>query len=258
MEDNYVVTCYFTKLKDPQHGIIRNSPNIKYIAPWYESIKALELNGIVIHDGINEEFIREFETDKIKFCRYYAGNFSIFEERWMAYQILLDRNNIKWAFFTDGNDVTVNSDPFKRHNNKQVLYVGRDQANRVGDSQWVINEMNVFNEESGYKVDPMIIHQNLYNAGLLGGSREILLSIIKHINFLTSKSTSDFHKDMSLLNIAIYEVLKPKLNSKFYQKNLTNPNNDFGARDEVLISGYPFNSPFKGFEENSEATFTHK
>ena len=255
---NYVITCYFTKLKDPQHGMVRNTADIKYIAPWYDSVKKLGINGIVVHDGIDEEFIKSYQTDAIQFCRYYPGNFSIFEERWMAYQLLLENNDIKWAFFTDGNDVTVNFDPFQRHDNKNVLYAGRDQANRVGDSKWVIDEMNAYIKVSNYNVDPMIIHQCLYNAGLVGGSREMLLKVLKHINYLTSKSTSDFHKDMSLLNIAIYEVLKPKLNSEFYQKNLTNPNNDFGARDEFLISGYPFNSPFKGFEENSEASFTHK
>lgn len=254
-----IVTCYFTKLKDPQHGFIRNNADFKYVQPWYESIDRLGLDGIIIHDGIDEQFIKQHQTEKIKFIKYTPGKYSIFEERWIAYYLLLINNpKIQTAFFTDGNDVTVNFNPFVRHNSKNIIYVGRDQANRVGDSQWVIDEMDAFIMESEYNVSPLIRYQSLFNAGLLGGSRNVLISVISKINSLTFKTNSDKHKDMSLLNIALYEIFKPKLNVKYYQNKFTNPENDFAKNLRGIESGYPFNSKFKGYERQSKATFTHK
>lgn len=256
---NYVVTCYFTKLKDPQHGIVRNKPNFNYIKPWYNSVNKLALNGIIVHDGLDTKFIEQYQTENIKFLRYTPGQYSIFEERWMAYFLLLKSNpEIQNAFFTDGNDVTVNYDPFKRHLTTRTLFVGRDQINRVGDSKWVIDEMNAFIEESGYKVSPSIVYQPLFNAGLVGGQRKVLISLLSKIVELTLQAQSDKHKDMSLLNIAIHEIFKPKLDLKYYQEKLTNPDDDFAYCLKGIVTGALFNSPFKLFEENSKSTFSHK
>ena len=258
-QSNYVVTCYFTKLKDPQHGIVRNKPNFDYIKPWYNSIAELSLNGIIVHDGLDEEFIAQYQTKKIKFVKYSPGKYSIFEERWMAYFLLLKSNpEIEYAFFTDGNDVTVNFDPFERHSIPRTLFVGRDQINRVGDSQWVIDEMNDYIKESGYKVSNTIVYQSLFNAGLVGGDRKVLLSLLSKIVELTLQAETDKHKDMSLLNIAIHEIFMPKLNSRFYQEKLTNTDDDFAHLLTGLVTGAPFNSPFKSFEKNSKSTFSHK
>ena len=52
VKELYLVTCYFTRLKDPQHGIVRNIPDIKYIKPWYESVNRLKINGVIFHDNL--------------------------------------------------------------------------------------------------------------------------------------------------------------------------------------------------------------
>lgn len=254
-----IVTCYFTKLVDPQHGMIRREPEYKYIKPWYDTVKSLGLNGVIVHDGLTPEFISEYETDKIQFLKFTPREFSIFEERWIAYYLLLKNNpNIQHAFFTDSNDVEVNFNPFERHNSDSVIYVGRDKSNRVGDSIWVIDEMNDFIKESGYQVSDLIRYQNLFNAGLVGGKREYLLAIISKLVSLALLGKTNSHKDMSLLNIAIFEVLRPKLNTVYFQDKITNPENDFGSSLNNVVSGFPLNSPFKAFEKNSKATFSHK
>ena len=86
---NVIVTCYFIKKKDPQHGNTLNIPNINYIKPWYNSMLNNNLNGIIIHDELPKDFIQKYENDKIKFIKYSTGNYSIFEERWIAYYLIL-------------------------------------------------------------------------------------------------------------------------------------------------------------------------
>ena len=258
-QSELIVTCYFTKLVDPQHDMIRREPEYKYIKPWYDTVKKLGLNGVIVHDGLTPDFIAEYETDRIQFLQFSPGEFSIFEERWIAYYLLLKNNpNIQHAFFTDSNDVEVNFNPFERHNSDSVIYAGRDQSNRVGDSMWVIDEMNDFIKESGYQVSDLIRYQNLFNAGLVGGKREYLLAIISKLVSLALLGKTNSHKDMSLLNIAIFEVLRPKLNTAYFQDRITNPENDFGSSLNNVVSGFPLNSPFKAFEKNSKATFSHK
>ncbi len=254
----YVFTCYFTKLKDPIKGIVRNNPDFKYIAPWYNSMMSLGLNGVIVHDGLTEEFIKEYENEKITFVKYVPGKYSIFEERWMAYYLLLTSNNIEKVFLTDSNDVTVNKNPFEAHKFDGKLFVGRDRANRVGDSEWIVDEMNLFIKESGYNVNPIVLHQILFNAGILGGEKVTVIEIIQRIIELTLMAQSDHHKDMSLLNIAISEVLKPKVSTSFYQDKIVDPKNDPFSKQEKLTSGFPLNSEFQQLETNSKATFTHK
>ena len=181
-----LITCYFTNLKDPIKGFVRKNPDINYIAPWYNSVRSLGLNGIIVHDGLTEEFISKYETEKILFIKYKPGRYSIFEERWMAYFLILKNSTIRNVFITDANDITVNSNPFERHRNKDLLYVGRDQANRVGDSQWILDEMNNFIEESNYKVNPIVLNQILFNAGILGGEVKTVLPIIQRIIRISS------------------------------------------------------------------------
>ena len=253
-----IMTCYFTNLKDPIKGFTRRNPDINYIAPWYNSLKKIGLNGIIVHDGLTDEFIAQYETDKIIFVKYSPGGYSIFEERWMAFYLILSNSPIKKIFITDANDVTINFNPFERHKNNRQLFVGRDLANRVGDSQWILDEMNNFIKESNYDVNPIIVHQNLFNAGLIGGSTEIVLPIIIRTIKLTLLAKSDLHKDMSLLNIAINELIKPKINLAFYQEKIVDPNNDYAKKTNEICTGAPLNSAFQAYEINSNCTFTHK
>ena len=83
-------------------------------------------------------------------------------------------------------------------------------------------------------------------------------SLLSKIVELTLQAKTDKHKDMSLLNIAIHEIFMPKLNLKYYQEKLTNTDDDFAYSLTGLVTGSPFNSPFKSFEKNSKSTFSHK
>jgi hypothetical protein len=84
-----IVTCYFTLKPDPQLGIMRNSADFKYIQPWYDSIMKIGVAGIILHDGLEKEFIERYQNDQIQFRYCEMGNYSIFEERWLLYHLLL-------------------------------------------------------------------------------------------------------------------------------------------------------------------------
>jgi hypothetical protein len=70
--------------------------------------------------------------------------------------------------------------------------------------------------------------------------------------------SSNFHKDMTLLNIVIHEHFYPVLTSKNWSQKLVDTNNDLLASHYNLVTGYPFNSGFKDLDLESNALFIHK
>ncbi len=254
-----VVTCYFTLKPDPQTGFSRNSADFKYIQPWYDSLLKTGAHGIILHDGLEQEFITKYQTSQIQFRYCEMGNYSIFEERWLLYHLFLQQlPQLEKVFFTDSNDVYITKNPFPFITNELSLYVGRDNANRIKDSGWLKEECTNFLKETNYKLAKTYNYQWVYNAGVTGGSHRVMLFLTREMAKLIFRATSNNHKDMTLLNIVIHTHFYPKLSSKNWDRNLVNTHNDSLASHQNLVSGYPFNSGFKDLDLASSAVFIHK
>ena len=254
-----IVTCYFTLKPDPQTGSIRSAADFKYIQPWYDSLIKIGANGIILHDGLEAEFIARYQTSTIQFRYCEMGNYSIFEERWLLYHLFLQQlPQLEKVFFTDSNDVYITKNPFAFITNETALYVGRDNANRIKDSGWLKEECNQFIEESKHPIPKTYHYQWVYNAGVLGGSRDLVFFLTSEMSKLIFKATSNYHKDMTLLNIVIHEHFFPLLSGKNWGQKLVDVSNDSVASHKQLITGFPFNSGFKDFDFNSNAYFIHK
>ena len=253
-----IFTCYFVTMKDPHSKIIRRNADINYIAPWYNSISKLNVTGIIIHDGLDQSFIDQYQTNRILFRKYTPGNYSIFEERWMAYYLFLSQSKIQRAFLSDINDVYITGNPFTRFNQNLTLYVGRDIANKIKDSGWMLTELSNFEKEAQFRAPQLFQHQYVYNAGVIGGSRSILLFLISRvIDYVLRGHTSD-HKDMTILNLCIYDHFFPLISSDLSGPKLNTDDEDKKASHAHLVTGYPLNSRFSRQELTSDAYFIHK
>jgi len=254
-----IITCYVTNKPDPQTGIVRSNSNFEFIQPWYDSMVRVGLPGIILHDGLTSEFIEKYETDNIQFRYCTLGNYSIFEERWLLYHlILLELPRLERVFFTDSNDVFVTRNPFAHVEDKLTLFVGRDQANRIKDSGWLKEECDKFTAETGYKIPKTYPYQWAYNAGVCGGSVEVMRFFTSEMAKLILLSKSNFHKDMTLLNLVIHQHFFPKLSSTHWEQKYVDTTKDGLASHTYLVTGFPFNSGFKDFDYASTATFIHK
>lgn len=253
-----VFACYFTKRLDPQSGVLRSIPDIEYIRPWYDSIKKLDIDGIIIHDGIDSDFIKTFQTDKIQFRKYTAGNYAIFDERWILYYLFISRTNISFAFFTDISDVFIKANPFITFQDKDMLYIGRDNANKIRLSEWMMNEIKTFSKESGHSIPKSFKFQELYNVGIVGGERNLILFFLsKVINFFLL-TNSEPYKEMTVFNLVIHKYFFPKLHYSPNEPILTNTKKEQHRKNKHLYSGFPLNSGFKDFDMESKAVFIHK
>ena len=256
--ENVLFSCYFIKKENPQTGEVQGKANFEYIKEWYESVKKLNINTIIIHDGIDEQFINEYETEKIKFRIFYAGNHPIIDERWIIFYMFMMKTKIKKAFFTDIGDVIVTRSPFELISEKNQLFIGRDNANKIRLSGWILNEVKKFLKETQTKLPSSFYFQSLYNVGIVGGNRNVILfllgNVIEHI-LLSDEST---YKEMTIFNIVIHKYFFPKLSYSESDQIMVNSNNDADATHNHLISGFPLNSLFKEYEYNSDAFFIHK
>ena len=256
--ENVLFSCYFIKKENPQTGEVQGKANFEYIKEWYESVKKLNINAIIIHDGIDEQFINEYETEKIKFRIFYAGNHPIIDERWIIFYMFMMKTKIKKAFFTDIGDVIVTRSPFELISEKNQLFIGRDNANKIRLSGWILNEVKKFLKETQTKLPSSFYFQSLYNVGIVGGNRNVILfllgNVIEHI-LLSDEST---YKEMTIFNIVIHKYFFPKLSYSESDQIMVNSNNDADATHNHLISGFPLNSLFKKYEYNSDAFFIHK
>lgn len=254
-----IVTCYFTLKPDPQSGNIRNAAEFRYIQPWYDSMMKIGTQGIILHDGLDQLFINQYSNDQIQFRYCTLGDYSIFEERWLLYHLFLKQlPQLKKIFFTDSNDVYITKNPFPFIANESALYVGRDNANRIKDSGWLKEECDRFVKESNYKLTKTFEYQWVYNAGVTGGSYPIMLFLTQEMSKLIFCATSNFHKDMTLLNLVIHEHFYPQLSKIRFEEKLVDASDDSTSSHDQLITGFPFNSAFKGFEYESNAYFIHK
>jgi hypothetical protein len=254
-----IVTCYFTLKSDPQTGEKRNKSDFKYIQPWYDSILNLRLNGIILHDGLEESFIQKYQTEKIQFRYCEMGNYSIFEERWFLYHLLISKlEKLKNIFLTDSNDVFIHSNPFKQFNDQHKLNVGRDNANRIKDSGWLLEELGDYIQESNFKVPASYFYQNVYNAGVVGGSSKVMFFLTAKMVELMMQASSNKHKDMTILNLVIHKHFLPKLNTRNLDRKLVDTLDDSESSNRNIVTGFPFNSGFKDFDFDSKAVFVHK
>lgn len=255
---NALFTCYFINKENPQTKEIQGKANFEYIRNWYESVKKLNINAIIIHDGIDQDFIDTYETDKIQFRRFYAGEHPLIDERWITFYMFLMKTSIEKAFFTDIGDVILTKSPFELISSKNQLLIGRDNANKIRLSGWILKEIEKFCEETGEKLPRSFYFQALYNVGIVGGNRKVCLFVLSKVIEYILKSDPKTYKEMTIFNVVIHYYFFPKLSYYPMENVICNPINDKDSSHEHLVSGYPLNSLFKGYEYDSDAYFIHK
>jgi hypothetical protein len=166
--------------------------------------------------------------------------------------------SIERAFFTDIGDVILTKSPFELISSKNQLFIGRDNANKIRLSGWILKEIEKFSHEIGEKLPKSFYYQSLYNVGIVGGNRKVCLFVLSRVIEYILRSNPNTYKEMTVFNVVIHNFFFPKLTYHSEENIFVDPNNDGSSSHENLISGYPLNSLFKGFEYDSDAYFIHK
>lgn len=288
---NAVFTTYFFSKENPQtvRGQIE-ADNIDYIKVWYESVNRLNLQGIVFHDGLSNDFIETYSTPWVKFVECKLGALSLNDERFVLYRMFIMENgrDLDWVLCTDGNDVIIQHDPFQfmEGHSRDKIYVGRNNGQRIRQSRFNTNKFRPFEATSGLQLDKAFYHQALYNAGILGGTRSKVMQFLDTMVPMLERCESGnnnmlvfnyslhllgwsntghwFYKSFgSLFSFKLYDMLRKVVYNRWtkfvyaYERDHQN-RNDWLANTEKIFTSFPFCSKFKAFEKGDEFILIHK
>jgi hypothetical protein len=249
MPKSVICTTYFSQKKHPNDPndryvsgrqddgrVLQNS--IKYIEPWYNSIKNLSLNGVVFYDNLDDDFINRYKTDFIDFVKVQPSEYSNNDWRFFCYREYFEKNPADFIFLSDGSDVTVVKDPSKIITDYPEIdiFVCKDSIKLYDfpymqihkDAKW---DGLIFFLLNQHKFD-------LINMGVIGGRYNNIMDFLdKFCLTRLQLGFPDFNSDM-WLGQYIFRYL---------------------MCDKNLLIGQPFTSVFKGYEKDrKDIYFIHK
>ena len=243
-----ILTSYFSQKEHPNdpkdsHVFGREKDgrvmqnDIKYIEPWYNSIRDLNIEGRVFHDNLSDEFIEEYETDKIKFIKVETSDYSNNDWRFFCYRNFLEENKFDSVFLSDGSDVKVVKDPSEIVNSTvHDLYVCKDSI-KLEEFPY----LDIHKKAGWDDFFSMAIQKNrldLINMGVIGGSYKKILDFLdKFYKIRVELGNPNFNANMWVGQYIFRCLLK----------------------DKRLMIGEPFTSDFKQYQKNrKDVYFIHK
>jgi hypothetical protein len=242
-----VCTSYFTGRPDPQRGRTVPADCFAYMQPWYESMRALDLCGVVFHDGLSAAFVRRYRSERLRFERVPRGRWSTNDHRFFVYRRFLKRRRFRYAFLTDIADVRVIRDPFRELSRRGWPLVIGDEVypppigRSIRNHSWLMerirqtravgrNEVYDFFRGRGFRLPTL-------NAGVIGGrAGELLAFLDEFVRTRRRIGNPDRNLNMPLVNYVFHRFHA----GRFHR-------------------GAPVTSRFKGFERRRrDVWFIHK
>lgn len=230
-----LITTLLTKNVDPQRGYKWNADPV-VLTPWLESVERGGWEGVVLADEVRK-LPRGYSSTLTK---VEPSRMNVYYQRWLhILHYLRDHPEVRWVWCTDGTDVEVLRDPFEDMSTA-VLYAGCEDSQV--SNYWMKNNHRAAKFSGLFKRHET---DTLLNAGVVGGSREIIHEFAqKMVSLYFDIEMDRFHKvelpgrevgDMAAFNYVAYE--------------------HFGSR---LSFGPHITTEFKAYEDNGTAKFKHK
>jgi hypothetical protein len=240
-DSDVIFTSYFSSKENPQAGTpssFSHAPknNLSFIFPWYSSVMFHKLNGVIIHDGLDVEFIKLYEKENIQFVYYHPERYSLNDERFFALDFILRENRLGKVLLTDGSDVLIKRNPFDFMTDPSLLYFGSDEPNlpQVRHNAWCIQKLIALAENKSISIDDTILDFEYINAGVYGGSYENLRNFNESLTILFNHINNTSNNNMLAINYLLW---------KFKIQH---------------FKGQPFTSPFKKHELHGDYFIVHK
>lgn len=193
--ENVVLTCLFTGQPDPQRGTTMKPD------PALADGLLSTCSAIVLCD---------FDTDRANFAKVDTSQ-SPYIQRWISYrQYLLDHPEIRYAWCVDATDVQQLHDPFPMMQ-PATLYCGWE--NQIVGCAWMRDHHNASRDWIDANAD-----RTLLNAGVVGGDRATLLTLMSRLLDCWSVDHSDSAGDMGYFNRAAHSmdpVTGPRITTLF-------------------------------------------
>lgn len=231
-----ILTSYFVTKEDPQRNKYHASHDFSKMKDWYNSVKELELNGVIFQDHMVSNFVERYETENIKFEHTKLGSRSVNDERFYDfYEYLRKNRNIDRVMITDLFDVKFFKDPFELFDSDHKLYILGEQ-NLIGENEWMKRKYDIVDKFIDDFNPQKIYDKRTLGPGTFGTDRENALFIIEKMLGWFKKLPDSLNIDMPVFDLVVW--------------------NNFA--EEEIMSGYPLHSPYKEYKEKGDFYIKHK
>ena len=241
--NDVIFSSYFTSGIDPQRQRHIKNNNFSYMKIWYFSMKMLSLKAVIFHDELSNEFTQKISSDQLKFFSTDLQCRSTNDARFYSYLKYLKSNtDIHRVFLTDISDVEFKKDPFELMDILgDFLYIGTDidLFPTLASMGWLTKRLtDCFGAESNENGEIAYIKKLniVYNAGVIGGTRDLIISFLERVTEMLDKTPHDVNCNMPVVNYVVHKYF-----------------------DDKVYTGYPLTSRFmKRQEKPTEVYILHK
>ena len=227
-----IFTSYFVTRYDPQRDYYITPNRFCYIKTWFIGAMKNNLNIVIFYDKLDASWIRRAE-EKYPRAKFVHGDLKGRSTNDARYYILHDylvkNPDIKRLFITDGNDVQLWRSPFDLMDKlgNDMLYIGQDTPfyyKSADDENWMKGVLSRCYGRKIYTSEHTAVQNRwtLYNAGVLGGNRDMMLLVLSQIHKWLDKANKGENCNMGTVNIVAHKY--------FF--------------DDIFV-GYPLQSGFK-------------
>lgn len=228
-----VITVMMTQKPDPQRGAPIASDFLNYIRPWWTTVNRVGLKGVLLHDGLPEEFTRQAATDNVTFVRCDPGPLPILHQRHFAVRDYLAGAKDDFVLVTDVSDVAFKRDPFEmieRFSDQFRLFMG-SEVSTIGRNRCLRSETRQQYGELSHS------DRTVMNPGILGGRRTEVLAFLELLTAeILRLGEHLLASDMCIVNRVIHTNYRP----------------------EEICTGAPLHSRFRRWEYHTSAAVMHK
>ncbi|XP_077867079.1 uncharacterized protein LOC144356047 [Saccoglossus kowalevskii] len=221
-DTSFILSSYFTTNYDPQRKIFLRKDRFGFMDTWYWSVQDIGARAVIIHDNLGGPFINAVSTDKITFSYSSLKRRSTNDARFYAYLTYLRENpNIHRIFLTDISDVKFQKNPFQLLEMLgDLLYIGRDIDifSNMASMGWLKDKLvPCFGEESISRSDiaSVILLNHVYNAGVIGGSRHVMLQFLEKVTDVLDNTPRDVNCNMPVVNYVVHKYFDDRVYTGF-------------------------------------------
>tara|TARA_A100001011_G_C14301311_1_gene840913 strand:+ start:1701 stop:2468 length:768 start_codon:yes stop_codon:yes gene_type:complete len=218
-----ILSSYFSKKPHPNdpsdtdvigRGVDGHVPSSSfgYIKNWYESIISKNLNGVIFHDSLTDDFIDKYSNDNVTFIKVGDSQYSNNDFRFYCFFDYLNSLNLEpdCVFHADVSDVVVTKDPAPLiHDNPSVDYFTCKDSIKLKDFPYV----DLHEKVNWDEMLLFLLNQNdwdLINMGVIGGSYENMLTFYKtFVSIRDDLKNPEFNADMWICQYILRSQLQP-------------------------------------------------
>lgn len=243
---NVILACQISGIFDVNRNETLLDDDYSLIEDWCESIKRLNLQGIIFHNNYSETFCEQYCSKNIQFVKVqYETNFKPNVYRYLMYEdfLKLYSKQIENIFLTDISDVVVIKNPFEEaffRENPDAIFCGDEP--KILENDWMKSHSEHLRSkiEDYANYEEKFKNETLLNCGIIGGNFNVMSAFIEQLTMVHRQYNFDnktaYTGDMGAFNY----LIRTRFNNK-------------------LRHGFPINTEFKGYQiEREDCWFRHK